>query len=234
MPIYHKTACGFASVLVLSALVTAADQPAKSPLAIVTVSGKEVGISSDANKGKRLIILELDDKTKIKVDSNQNVASLLDDFLKEHRQLSKDFTEQAKTLIGANDFDKLKDVEKTFKEASAEMLKHLGHYTVHGTVVQVDDELVIKGDLRLFAYNGVDKALGKGKAALEGLAVQVPAKDGKTKLAIQNGDHWIFLTGKAADDNAKVKGTITAYGIIKAGPKGDPVMAVERIDVVQK
>jgi len=226
-----------ALLMVPAALVLVDGQPVKTPLAKVTLVGKEVGVVVDDAKAasKRFVLLETDAKTTIKVATNQDVGVLLGALMDKQRKLTMDFTDNVRGLIQLKDFEKLAQAEKDFKAASEELLGYLGYYAVDGTLVQVNDTLEVDGKLRLVDYKDTDKALAKGKALVLGEPIQIKGKDDKMTLAIYNGAKPILVTGKAAEDHAKVQGTIRVYGVLRAGSSGgNPVVEAEKIDKVPR
>jgi hypothetical protein len=226
--------------LLLAAWAAAGGPEGQHSLAKVTVSGKEAGAVTidDGTKKERFVLIEEDNRTTIKVGTNQDVAKFSEQILAEHRELTVKFTEKAKELIDKNDFAALKKAEQEFKAASDEMLKYISYVTAEGTVRMVGDELRMEGKVRAFAFKGADKELGKGKALVEGEATQVKYDAGqgaKMALAIQNGAKAIVVTGKAADEHLNTKGTIRVLGVLRAGGKtGHPVLEAEKIEVPKK
>jgi hypothetical protein len=177
-------------LLMLASPVTAA-QPPKTSTAKVMISGKEAGIvtNSDGVKKERFVLLAVDAKMTIKVVTNQDVIPFNDKLLAEHKAMFLEFSALAKKLAANNDVDGIKKAQKEFEEASAELQSYFSYYAAEGSLTIVKGEVYLPGQLRLFAYKGADKAIGKGKALVEGEATQVKFDDGqgaKMTLAIQN------------------------------------------------
>jgi hypothetical protein len=216
---------------------SAGQQPKATP-ARITISGAEVGtvtVNTDGVK-ERFVLLEMNTKTTVKVETNQDVDKFTELRLAEHRKLFADFGALAKKLAAKGDVEGLKKAEKEFDAANDEMLKYLSYYAADGTLKVVKDELRLAGKLRLFDYKGADKALGKGKTLVEGEATQVMFDAGqgaKLTLAIKNEDNPIVLTGKLAQDMANVKGLIRAQGVLRLD-KTSIVVEVEALEAVKK
>jgi hypothetical protein len=244
----NATRLGACTLLWTAALLflvaTSADlvgQPAKGQAAKVVVSGKETGIVTidDSVTKQRYVLLEVDDKTTIKVSAKEDVTKFNKELLAEHDKMTKAFLERVKLLIQQNDFKAVKEAEQEFKAASDEMLKHLSYCTAEGTVVQTKGEVVLQGKMRLYAYKGVDKDLGKGRALVEGEAMQVKydaGKGEKNTLAIRNTNHPIVVVGKLAEENAAAKGMIRVHGVLRSSGKDGkyPILEADRIEVLQK
>jgi hypothetical protein len=238
--------CAFRFLLVLpvlgllvAGLSLAGEQSNEAHLAKVTVSGKEgpTIYTDDGKKKERFVLLEVDNRTTIKVATLQDATKFNDEILAEHDKLTKAFTEKAKKLVEKNDLDGIKKAEKEFKAESEELLKNLGNLTAEGTLTMLGDDLRIDGKLRVFAFKGADKELGKGNARVEGEATQVSYDAGqgeKKMLAIRNGTKAVILTGKAADDQLQAEGVIRATGVLRGGKNGHPVLEVEKLEVVKK
>jgi hypothetical protein len=213
-------------------------QPAKSTPAKVTISGKEVGTLtvSDGAKTERFVLLEVDAKTTIKVVTDQDVAKFNKQMLAKATELFEEFKVKARKLAENGDKEGLLKAQKEFEAASAEVQSYFNYYVAEGSLTVVDGELRLTGELRPFAYQGADKALGKGKAVVEGEATKVKFDGGqgaKLTLAIRNGNGSIVVTGKAADEMANAKGTLRAQGVIRFSKTG-PVLDAESVQTVKK
>jgi predicted outer membrane protein len=223
----------------LSWLTGAGAQPGKTPPAKVTVSGKEMGTitSIDGDKKDRYVLVEEDNRTTLRVSTDQDVTKFAEEVLADHQKLLKAFQATVQKLIEKKDFDGIKKLETTFKEASEELLKNIGNVTATGTLSMEGDTLRIDGKLRVYDFKGLDKDLGKGKALVEGEATQVKYDTGageKLMLAVHNGAKAIVITGKAAENMANASGTIRAVGVLRAGKNGHPLLEAEKIEKVKK
>jgi hypothetical protein len=226
-----------AATAVLAAASTAA-QPAKTPVAKIAISGTEVETLTVDNNGKkeRFVLLEIDAKTTVKVQTDQDVDEFNEKMLAEFKRLFEEFKATAKALVAKNDIEGLKKARKDHEAASKELQDHLHYYVADGTLTVVAGELRLAGQLRPFAYKGADKALGKGKARVEGEATRVMFDAGqgaKMTLAIQNDAQPIVLTGKVAQDMVNVKGVIRAHGVLRLD-KGGIVLEAEAIELGKK
>ena len=76
----------------------------------------------------------------------------------------------------------------------------------------------------------------KGNAIVEGKAVtdRYDLDDEKTSLAIQNGKDLIYVTGKAAKDLGKLKGTIRVTGQLKLDEKGRTRIVAKKVEANKK
>jgi predicted outer membrane protein len=219
----------------LSWLTDAGAQPGKTPPAKVTVSGKEMGTitSIDGDKKDRYVLVEEDNRTTLRVGTDQDATKFAEEVLADHQKLQA----TVQKLVEKKDFDGIKKLETTFKEASEELLKNIGNVTATGTLSMEGDTLRIDGKLRVYDFKGLDKDLGKGKALVEGEATQVKYDAGageKLMLAIHNGAKAIVITGKAADNMANATGTIRALGVIRTGKSGHPLLEAEKIEKVKQ
>jgi hypothetical protein len=233
-----KHATTLAAVFVVLAAGPVSAQGTKSPPAKVTISGKETGTLtiSDGVKIERFVLLEVDAKTTIKVVTDQDVTKFNERMLANARKLFDEFGVLAKKLAANNDEEGIKKAQKEFEAASAELQSYFSYYAVEGSLMVVNAELRLAGQLRIFDYKGADKTLGKGKALIEGQATHVKYDAGqgpKMTLAIQNGSHPIVVTGKAAKDTSNIKGTIRAAGVLSLA-KGVMVLESEKIEVLKK
>jgi hypothetical protein len=222
------------TMVLLSCAALALSGPAQPPAKVI-VSGKDAGLVTVEGGGKRerYAILEVDGKTKVKVHTDQDMAALNQRYLDDHAKLTETFRTKIQALIEAKDEDGIKKVTEEYKVATAELLKHLSHFTAVGALTLVHGELVMEGKLRTFDYKGEDKALGKGKALVEGEATQAKGADGKITLAIRNGTGAILVTSKAAEEHAKAEGKIRVHGVLRV-TGGGLVIEAEKIDVLKK
>ena len=229
--------------MVLLSAMAAPAQPGKAALARVTFVGEESGAITleEVGKKQRYVILELKGKSKVLVATDQQVSALHDAILHEQRKLTAAFMEEANQLIQKQDHAGLKKAEEAFKEASSDLLTQIGWCAVDGTLTQVDNALRVHGVLRLPAIKSVDKALAKGKAMIEGEATTVGGGGTaggttlKSKLAIRNGDSFILVSGKPAEEHAKATGTIRVIGTIHAQDNPPlPMIEAEQIEVVNR
>jgi hypothetical protein len=218
--------------------IPAGGQPTKPIPTKVTVSGKEVGVLSvsDGNKKERFVLLEVDAKTTVKVQTDQELGPFTEKRIAEQQKLFDDFTATAKKLAMKNDVEGIKKAQKEFEAASKELQQHLSYYVAEGTLKVVDGELRLVGKLRPFDYKGADKTFGKGKTVVDGEATQVMFDAGqgsKLTLAIQNDANTIVLLGGAAQEMIKVKGPLRAQGMLRL-TKGGIVLAAETIVELNK
>jgi hypothetical protein len=228
-----------ALAVTLSGLTEADAQSGKTPLAKVTVSGKEVGTINtiDGDSKDRYVLVEQDNQTTIRVGTNQDVMKFPEKVLAEHQKMLKTYQATVQKLLEKKDFEGIKEVERTFKEASDELIKNIGNVTAVGTLSMEGDILRMDGKLRVYDFKGLDKDLGRGKALVEGEATQVKYDAGpgeKMILAIRNGAKAIVITGKAAENLANATGTIRALGVLRAGKNGHPLLEAEKIETVKK
>src|SRR5260370_999593 len=93
-----------------------AGQQAKTPLAKVTVSGKEMGTVNtfDGTTKDRYVNREVDQRTTIKIGTTQDVTKFPEEVLAEHEKLLKAFEDKVKKLIEKKDFNGFKKMEKDF------------------------------------------------------------------------------------------------------------------------
>jgi hypothetical protein len=227
----------FAAAALALAVNPLGGQPAKEP-ARVSVSGKEEGILTidDGKTKERFVVLEVAPKLIVMVQTEQDVEQLNEQILAQHRKLFAEFSARAKELAAKNDIEGIKKAEKEFQEASKELQGYFSYYVAEGKLTVVNGELRLAGKLRPYAFKGADKALGKGKAVVEGEAVRVKFDDGsgeKMVLAIANDPQPIALVGKAAQDKAEAKGILRAHGTLRV-TKGGPVLEVESVEAVKK
>jgi hypothetical protein len=228
----------FAVAATALAIGSAVAQPPKTPVAKIVISGKEVGtltVNTDGKK-ERFVMVELDAKTTVKVQTDQDVDKFNDKILAEFKRLFEEFAATAKALAAKNDGEGIKKAQQTYEAANKELQEHIGYYAADGTLTVVDGQLRLVGQLRPFAYKDADKALGKGKAKVEGEATRVMFDAGqgpKMTLAIQNGAHAIVLTGKAAQEMVDVKGVIRAHGVLRLDKAGI-VLEAETVELVKK
>jgi hypothetical protein len=216
-----------------------AGQPAQTPVAKITLCGKQLGLTTvTGGKAKdRYVEIEIDSRTTIKVKADQDVFKFAEQTLADHEALSKTFAEKAKKLAEKNDLAGIKKAEREFQEASDELLKNIDIVTAEGTVTMAGDDLRMEGKLRRYEFKGTDKAIGRGKALVEGEATQIKYDAGqgeKTMMAIRNGAKAIVLTGKAAESPMDAKGTIRVLGVLRPGKDGNVILDAEKIEAVKK
>ena len=217
----------------LTLTTTDQSQATESPLAKVTVVGREAGVivSEEGGKKQRYILVDLDAKTRVKVASKQDVGALHNALMEEHRKLTTDFLDRSQMLIAQQDYDRLAKEEEAFRSASRELLQHLGYCVVEGTLSQVGGELRMDGQLRLFQFNGADKALAKGMAVVRGEAVRTKGMDDKSTLAVRNGSKVISVSGLASNQGIQEGGTIRVFGVLRSGGKdGGPIIEAEKVE----
>jgi hypothetical protein len=213
-------------------------QPAKPANAKVTIAGHGAGTLTikEGAKEERFVMLDMDGMTTVKVATNQDMMKFLEQQLAQQQKLFKDYTAVAQKLFANGDMAGLKKAQKDFETASAELQEYGAYYAADGNLVVVNDELRLVGQVRVLAHKGADKALGKGKASVEGEATNINFDAGngaKMTLAIQNGDSAIAVTGKAAENMGNVKGTIRVVGVLRL-TKGGPALEADKIEVLKK
>ena len=232
-----------ALAILVTSLGGSGAQPDKTTPAKVTVSGKQVVTVNtiDGAKEDRYVVVEEDSRTSIRVGTDQDVGKLAQEVLAKHTKLVKAYQAKVQKLVEKNDLNGIKKAEKDFKEDSDELLSNIGYVTAIGTVsMQGEGEgenVRVNGKLRVYDFKGLDKDLGKGKALVEGEAIQIKYDAGqgeKTVLAIQNGAKAIVVTGKVAENMDNAKGTIRALGVLRAGKNGHPVLEAEKVEAVKK
>jgi predicted outer membrane protein len=230
---------GFVVLTVSLASSGTAGQTAKTPVAKITLCGKQLGVTTvTGSDGKdRFVEIEIDARTTIKVKTDQDVFKFAEQTLAEHEKLSKAFAEKAKKFAEKNDIAGIKKAEQEFQAASDELLKNIDNVISEGTVSMSGNDLRMDGKLRRYDFKGADKAIGRGKALVEGEVTQVKYDAGqgeKTMLAIHNGPKAIVLTGKAVETQMDAKGNLRVIGVLRPGKDGNIVLDAEKIEAVKK